>query len=220
MKGVFIMGIVERKEKEKLIRKNDIINAAEKVFFQKGFEYATMEDIAKEAEFTKKTLYSYFNSKEELYYEIMLKGFKVINSMCDDELNKISDETESEKIKSIGMIFIDFKYDYPGYFKAIMDYQNKQYDFDESSKATIIGQCYEEGQHSLDIIKECIIRGIEKGEFSNKLDPVITVFTLWASLMGLIGLIDKKEKYINNYYNKTISEIVEGSFQIIINSIK
>lgn len=214
------MGIVERKEKQKQITKNDIINSAEKVFFEKGFENATMDDIAKEAEFTKKTLYSYFRSKEELYYEIMLRGFKIINGMCDEKLNETSNETESEKIKDIGMCFIDFRYKYPGYFKAIMDYQNKEYDFHGDNKSTIIGQCYEEGEHTLDIIKECITKGIETGEFSSKIDPVITVFTLWSYLMGLIGLVDKKEKYINIYYNKTIPEIVEGSFEIIIKSIK
>jgi AcrR family transcriptional regulator len=215
-----IMGIIERKEKEKLIRKNDIICAAEKIFIEKGFESTTMDDIAKEAEFTKKTLYSYFKSKEELYYETMLKGFKIINSMWDEKLIKISKKTESEKIKAIGMIFIDFRYQHPGYFKAIMDYQNKEYDFDVDNKGTIIEQCYEEGQYSLEIIKKCVIKGIETGEFSSEIDPVITVFTLWSYIMGLIGLIDKKEKYINNYYNKTTSEIVEGSFEIIINSIK
>lgn len=214
------MGIAERKEKERLIKKNDIINAAEKVFIEKGFEYATMDDIAKEAEFTKKTLYSYFKSKEELYYEIMLIGFELINCMCDEKLKKITDKMESEKLKAIGMCFIDFRYKYPGYFKTIMDYQNKGYDFHEDNKATIIGQCYEAGEHFLEIIKECVIKGVKTGEFSNKIDPAIAVFTLWSYVMGLISLIDKKEEYINTYYNKTIEEIVAESFEIIISSIK
>ncbi|MDD3224841.1 MAG: TetR/AcrR family transcriptional regulator [Clostridium sp.] len=214
------MGIAERKEKEKLIRKNDIINASEKVFAEKGFEHATMEDIAKEAEFTKKTLYSYFKSKDELYYEIMLKGYKLINFMCYEKLKRITDKSEGEKLKAIGMCFIEFKYKYPGYFKAVMEYQNKEYDFHEDNKDTIIGQCYNEGEKFLDIIKSCVIKGIEIGEFSNKIDPEIIVFTLWSYIMGLISLIDKKEKYINTYYNKTIEEIVKESFEVINNSIK
>lgn len=214
------MGITERKEKERLIRKNDIINAAEKIFFEKGFESATMDDIAKEAEFTKKTLYSYFSSKEELYFEIMVKGYKIINGTLDEKLNKISDEKESEKIKTVGIAFIDFKHQYPGFFKAIMDYQNKEYDFQEGNENSIIKQCYEAGQHSYEILKECVIKGIKTGEFSSKVDPETAVFTLWSYAIGLIGLIDKKEEYIKNYYSKTVTEVVEGSFEIIINSIK
>lgn len=214
------MGITERKEKERLIRKNDIINAAEKVFFEKGFESATMDDIAKEAEFTKKTLYSYFKSKEELYFEIMLRGYKIINSVLDEKLKEAASEKESKKIKVVGIAFINFKHQYPGYFKAIMDYQNREYDFREGSDNSVIKRCYEAGQHSYKILKECVIRGIKTGEFSNKVDPEIVIFTLWSYVMGLIGLLDKKEEYIKNYYSKTITELTEGSFEIIINSIK
>lgn len=214
------MGIEERKEKERQIRRNDIISAAGKVFMEKGFEYATMEDIAKEAEFTKKTLYSYFRSKEELYFEIMLKGFRIINNMCDEKLKEMEGSAESDKIKALGMCFIDFKYQYPGYFKAIMDYQNRDYDFEGENEETIIGQCYKEGEHTLDMLRDCVISGIQTGEFLVKADPAITVLTLWSYLMGLISLIDKKEKYISKYYNETISEVVEESFEIIINSIK
>ena len=35
------MGVTERKEKEHLIRKNHMVNAAEKIFLQKGFERST-----------------------------------------------------------------------------------------------------------------------------------------------------------------------------------
>lgn len=214
------MGIAERKEKEKLMRRNDIISAAEKIFTIRGFEYATMDDISKEAGFTKKTLYSYFNSKEELYYEIILKGFKTLNTICDEILSKEFNRSECEKIKILGRTFIDFSCKYPGYFKAIMDYENKEQDFQQDSQNTIIKQCYEVGEHSLDILKECIIKGIEKGEFSDKNNPVTVCITLWSYILGFVGLINKKERYINIYYDKDIDEIIEESFEIILNSIK
>ena len=40
------MGIAERKEREKEQRRNNIIDAAESVFFSKGIENATMDEIA------------------------------------------------------------------------------------------------------------------------------------------------------------------------------
>ena len=55
----------------KMIKRNDIILAAEKVFFKKGYLNATMDDVTKEAGFSKRTIYKYFNSKEQLYFEIM-----------------------------------------------------------------------------------------------------------------------------------------------------
>ena len=72
------MGVNERKKREKLKRANDIINAAEKVFFKKGFENATMDDIAAEAELSKGTLYLYFDTKEALYAEIGMRGNDIL----------------------------------------------------------------------------------------------------------------------------------------------
>jgi AcrR family transcriptional regulator len=43
------MGTAERREREKQQRKNDILDAAEKVFFQKGLNVATMDEVAEEA---------------------------------------------------------------------------------------------------------------------------------------------------------------------------
>lgn len=214
------MGITERKEKEKLTRRNDIINAAEIIFTAKGFEYATMDDIAKEAGFTKKTLYSYFNSKEELYYEIMLRGFKTLNNVCDQALSKQSDISEGEKIKVLGRTFIDFSCKYPGYFEAIMDYKNKEQDFKLDKENTIIKQCYKAGEYSLDILKQCIINGIRKGEFSDKNNPVIVCITLWSYILGFVGLVNKKERYINIYSGESVDKIIEESFEIILNSIR
>ena len=61
------MGIQERKKRERERRRQQIMVAAKNVFAQKGFNKATMEDIAKEAELSPGTLYLYFKNKEELY---------------------------------------------------------------------------------------------------------------------------------------------------------
>lgn len=52
-------------------RRNGIVEAAMAVFLEKGFEAASMSDIAARAGGSKATLYSYFASKEELYVEVM-----------------------------------------------------------------------------------------------------------------------------------------------------
>ena len=67
------MGIQERKEREKERRKQQILVAAKRVFSEKGFNKATMEDIAQEAELSPGTLYLYFKNKEELYASLSLR---------------------------------------------------------------------------------------------------------------------------------------------------
>ncbi len=67
------MGIQERKERERERRRQQIIVAAKKVFSEKGFNKATMDDIAGEAELSPGTLYLYFKNKEELYASLSLR---------------------------------------------------------------------------------------------------------------------------------------------------
>jgi AcrR family transcriptional regulator len=52
-------------------RREELLLVARRIFAEKGFQATTMDDIAKEAGFTKPILYQYFDSKVELYREIV-----------------------------------------------------------------------------------------------------------------------------------------------------
>jgi len=73
------MGIKERKERERENRRQQIMIAARRVFAEKDYDKATMEDIAKEAELSPGTLYLYFKSKDELYASLCLRVLRYIN---------------------------------------------------------------------------------------------------------------------------------------------
>jgi len=60
-----------RREREKAKHRQEISNAAIKVFARKGFYSATLEEIALEAEFSKGAIYFYFSSKENLLFDII-----------------------------------------------------------------------------------------------------------------------------------------------------
>ena len=52
-------------------KRQAIVDAAFEVFSEKGFEQASMSEIAARAGGSKATLYSYFQSKEEMFAEVM-----------------------------------------------------------------------------------------------------------------------------------------------------
>lgn len=66
-----------RKDRERGLRRHEIIRAARLVFAERGFTNATLDDIAERAEFGKGTLYNYFDSKEDLFAAVM-------NDLFDD----------------------------------------------------------------------------------------------------------------------------------------
>ena len=62
---------MSRKERERIFKKQEILNAAIQIFAKKGYKAATLDEIAEKSEFGKGTIYNYFSSKEEIYKEII-----------------------------------------------------------------------------------------------------------------------------------------------------
>src|SRR6476659_2510768 len=74
------MGVKERKERERQQRSNDILEAARRLFESKGFLNTTLQDVAKEAEISVGLIYRYFESKEDIFASLALKGAEVFDS--------------------------------------------------------------------------------------------------------------------------------------------
>lgn len=219
MKGDAELGVKTRKEMERDIRMKDIIDAAEKVFFTKGFSNATMDDVAEEAEFSKRTLYVYFRSKEQLYFEIMLRGYKLLNCIYEQRLEKSPLKTGIEKIKLLGKTLIDFNNDYPKYFKAIMDYENGDMDFNNNDDKSI-QECYREGEKLFSFLKDAISEGINEGTILDDIDVDNTSLILWSSIVGVMHTSGKKEKYLIHYHNITSTELIDAAFKFLLHSIE
>ncbi len=62
---------LSRKERERLRHRREILAAGERVFARKGYYNATVEEIAREAEFAVGTIYNFFDGKEALYTSIV-----------------------------------------------------------------------------------------------------------------------------------------------------
>jgi AcrR family transcriptional regulator len=76
-------------------RRDQLLLVARKIFAERGFQATTMDDIAKEAGFTKPILYQYFESKTELYREIVNQTAQKLL----DTLRNAVGEVESPRAK-------------------------------------------------------------------------------------------------------------------------
>lgn len=75
---------VTRRERERLMRRREILDAARVVFAQKGFNAATLDDVAERAEFGKGTLYNYFPNKEALFISVIEDSFDTVKGIAED----------------------------------------------------------------------------------------------------------------------------------------
>ncbi|MFX0105134.1 MAG: TetR/AcrR family transcriptional regulator, partial [Candidatus Hodarchaeota archaeon] len=102
-----------RREKEKEQRRHDITDAAEKLFFSHGFDNTTMEQIAIETEYSKGTLYNYYNSKDELYIAIGNKAYSLIIKYSKEFTEK--EPPGIRALMAVGYAYYEFTKDYPNY---------------------------------------------------------------------------------------------------------
>ncbi len=63
--------ILTRKEREKIRHRAEILQASLNLFSSKGFHNVSMQDVAVESEFAVGTLYNFFQSKEQLFTELL-----------------------------------------------------------------------------------------------------------------------------------------------------
>ena len=118
------MGIQERKEREKEARREEILAAAETVFFEKGLTGSTVDDIAAEAELSKGTIYLYFRSKEDLYLAVTNRGIDIMQEMFERAIG--TGENPIKLVSNLGDAYNAFFQKHQDYFRMFTFFENPE----------------------------------------------------------------------------------------------
>ncbi len=185
------MGTAERKEREKIRRQNDILDAAEDVFFEKGLKEATMEEVAEKAEFSKGTLYLYFRNKEALYLGINLRALAALRRKFEQAIKPY--DNAGSKLLAIGRAYIEYAAEFPYYFRTMNFVETMHIDIPETiPEDPLMRECHETGMGVLQLIANIVKDGKKQGYFRPELDPMKTAMILWAAGNGVIQLNQNK----------------------------
>ena len=170
-----------RREKERLQRRESIIDAGESVFFSRGISHATMDQVAKEAQLGKGTLYLYFSSKEDLLAAIYHRGMTLLKQMLEAVMD--SSQKGLEKLQAQGEAYVRYSKNYNRYFQLIMqtDFQG----WDEQATSNI-GACVQAGMEILNLVAKVIKEGIEDKSIRSGIDPNQAALVVWGQMHGLI----------------------------------
>jgi len=185
------MGIIERKEREKEHRREEIIDAAQRVFFQKGLSAATMDEIAEVAELSKGTLYLYYNSKEDLYLSVMLRGMDILYGMFMNVLSE--SRTSLEAVANLGEAYYEFFNQHRNYYRMLHFFENPQ--FHKQVSEEMLQFCASHNQKVWLVVINAIERGIDEGVIRPDIDPKEAAVILWASSNGLMRQMDREDNY-------------------------
>ena len=103
----------DRKERHRLLRKTEIIRAAEHVFALKGFHKATIQDIARQAQYAAGTVYLYFEDKNSLYFSIVVEKIKELLDILRSKTAEVKGAREKLEV---------FIYESLGFFEKNQDF--------------------------------------------------------------------------------------------------
>ena len=182
------MGIPERKEREKEHRKEEIIDAAQKVFFEKGLLSSTMDDIAEAAELSKGTLYIYYKSKEDLYLAVMMRGTRRLYEMFQRVIE--TRDVTLKKLMKIGDAYAEFSRTLPNYFRMFHFFQTPHFHKQVSEEVREV--CSLDQKKLWDLVIGLINRAIEENLIRSELNPVELTIILWSSATSLMLRIDNE----------------------------
>lgn len=206
------------KKKEALVRFNklNILEAAEKLFLARGVQATTVDDIVKEADCSKSTLYVYFQSKDEIFNHIILKSMYKLYASMKESLSQTELSARKEFFQ-ICKVLVEFQECYPLYFESILgEISVDSGDFD---KYPVLHEIYQKGEEINQLITEYMIRGMKRKEIRNDIDPLSTTFILWAGICGIISMASKKEAYITMGMCESRENFLKQGFELLYQGI-
>ncbi len=161
------MGIVERKEREKQMRRDQILQSAEAVFFEKGLRAATLDEVAAKAEVSKGTIYLYFSSKEDLYYSLITHGLFILLKIFQD--SKPEDKHPQDAIEGFGEAYFKFSQEQSYLFKMLAAIENPV--VSDQVSPEVFSKLQQTSDRVLSYVAQFVSKGIETGDFRKDVSP-------------------------------------------------
>lgn len=207
--------MARRKKEPRSAHRDNIASVASELFAERGISATSMDDIAKEAGYSKATLYVYFENKEEIVSILVLDSMK---KLCSYISSALQNQTSTRaKYDLICKELTRYQDEYPFYFKMMLDKINVNFenqDFFPEEK-----ESYEIGEEINEMIKGLLLSGIESGDLRRDIELMPTSFSCWGMLSGLILLAANKKDYIQKTMGMSRNEFLQHGFNMIYQSI-
>lgn len=204
-----------RKKELADFHRDSILEVAETLFEIKGIEKTTMNDIARVADYSKATLYVYFENKEEIVNCIILKSMKMLYDRIQRSVN--NDHDLFAKYYGICNELTSYCDEYPLYFETVL--QEINVDFENQNTPSVFRDIFDVGELINEELTVFFHNGIQQRIFRPDLQIKPMVFIFWSSLSGIIHMAYKKQKYIEQAMGVTKQDFLKYSFDTLLRSI-
>jgi AcrR family transcriptional regulator len=198
-------------------KRQNLVRTAANVFVEKGIQNATMTDVAKEAGVDRRTIYRYFENKNNLVVECVIFALKIGNEIQDRLVEKQSGNGLEK--------FLNFQYDlvkeedHHDFIKLVTDFDRLQEvrfnDLDE----TLITTYIKEASHSFNINQQLLSEGVADGSIKN-IDTAEVAKTIHNVIWAVLQKQHFANEYLHNKLEVDFSDIIKGQLEMYEDYLK
>lgn len=202
------MGIEERRDRERQAVTDSILDAARELFLAEGYPNVSIRKIAERIEYSPAAIYSYFPSKDDIFFALAKEGFHRLAA----KVQSAATGNPLEDVRAGWWAFYEFSKEQPEYFLLM---------FVDRSVPCITEQWegFEVLQQLLNTAVTGIQEAIDAGAFPATLNANAAMHMLWAGLIGpaVVGIrhrLASGEDYdalARDVLNATIAGLQAGS---------
>ena len=209
------MGIQERKEREKERRREEILDAAQRVFVENGLTVATVDDIVTAAELSKGTLYLYFESKEDIYLALMLRGLRLLRSTFSEIISR--ENSVVMTLQQLDEAYKDFFRTQKHYYRMMNSYHqaNVHGQVSEGMKSEYAAESGKNWEQIIDLFN----RGVREGKIRDDVNPIDMAIIIWSNTASLLTLIDREGEIWSRERKIDLMKTLDASFQLLMDAI-
>ena len=181
---------------------------AEKLFETKGYEATSVDDIAREMDISKSTLYVYFKSKQQIWDALVCKYMEYLL----EDAKKAAEGKGSFEKRYYKLCFdIAEKFEeHPMFYMATLG------TISMDMEQEIYKKIYEVGEATNEAIADFIRSGIKEGVVRKDIDIYPAVIMMWSSISGIISMANDKEEYLKLRFNMSKEDYLKKAFKMLL----
>lgn len=190
-------------------KEDEILEAAIKIFSDKGYSAATTSEIAKEAGVAEGTIFRYFKTKKDILRKVMTKLIEVLGEkLITTRLNKIIKENEDKDEKDLLKIIIKDRLELFSENREMIKVILTEIQFHEDLRDAFIKNVIMKGKEVAEMIMS---RGIERGTFRN-VNTTIAIRNAIGMVGAYILQMNIAPELLDVDRDKQIDEIIDMFF--------
>lgn len=181
--------ITERRQEEKDRRRAEIVDAAEALYREVGWDAVTMDSVARRARLSRALVYVYFKDKSDLHFAIATRALEMLHQRFADAYAR--ERLGTDKILAIGRAYMAFGHEFPHYFDACARLELHTPSGSAPTPQELL--CFEAGERSHAVVVEALQVGQRDGSIRKDIgDLTVTARVLWGFTHGLIQIVMTK----------------------------